>query len=588
MAELPLAAGLLDLRPCKLSPKPPPLPLPARRRTHSTAATAAVPSPRRAVPDLHSSTGKSLLEYPRPPLFSPFRNSYRLADWGVPRAELPDGSIVFHFGHRREALETKPEKASRGPEPAGGAGPDAADSPASFAVAGGEPQPEQSVPARAEEQLAAEALPTIPHSRSGPELEDGGGETGAASAADEEAAPEYPAGSNAGVEAEAGLTSAVARVASESEEIDGDGAVLEAGVRTVGVAVESTVTGSEERSGSDDASTVDGSGGEEATATAGLEESEEVSEGSTAQDSDTDVETESSSSSGDDKGAEFGVPLQIVEQVNNKVDLKKETSVLKSSDRMVPVAQSRLLLSSGAAILPHPSKVATGGEDAYFIACNGWFGVADGVGQWSFEGINAGLYARELMDGCKKFIMENQGAADLRPEQVLSKAADEARSPGSSTVLVAHFDGQVLQASNIGDSGFLVIRNGEVYEKSKPMVYGFNFPLQIEKGDDPLKLVQNYTIDVEEGDVIVTATDGLFDNIYEEEAAAIVSKSLQADLKPTEIAEQLATRAQGVGRSGAGRSPFSDAALAVGYLGFSGGKLDDIAVVVSIVRTSDI
>lgn len=28
----------------------------------------------------------------------------------------------------------------------------------------------------------------------------------------------------------------------------------------------------------------------------------------------------------------------------------------------------------------------TGGEDAYFIACNGWFGVADGVGQWSFEG----------------------------------------------------------------------------------------------------------------------------------------------------------------------------------------------------------
>jgi hypothetical protein len=47
------------------------------------------------------------------------------------------------------------------------------------------------------------------------------------------------------------------------------------------------------------------------------------------------------------------------------------------------------------------------------------------------------------MDGCKKFITENQGAPDLRPEQILSKAADEACSPGSSTVLVAHFDGQV-------------------------------------------------------------------------------------------------------------------------------------------------
>jgi len=28
----------------------------------------------------------------------------------------------------------------------------------------------------------------------------------------------------------------------------------------------------------------------------------------------------------------------------------------------------------------------TGGEDAYFVACKNWFGVADGVGQWSLEG----------------------------------------------------------------------------------------------------------------------------------------------------------------------------------------------------------
>lgn len=43
--------------------------------------------------------------------------------------------------------------------------------------------------------------------------------------------------------------------------------------------------------------------------------------------------------------------------------------------------------------------------------------------------------------------MDNQGAAALKPEQVLSKAAEEARSPGSSTVLVAHFDGQVYSFS---------------------------------------------------------------------------------------------------------------------------------------------
>jgi hypothetical protein len=67
-----------------------------------------------------------------------------------------------------------------------------------------------------------------------------------------------------------------------------------------------------------------------------------------------------------------------------------------------------------------------------------------------YPGINAGLYARELMDGCKKIIMDNEGEAELTPEQVLSKAANEASSPGSSTVLIAHFDGQVCYFMKTG------------------------------------------------------------------------------------------------------------------------------------------
>ncbi|CAD6209973.1 unnamed protein product [Miscanthus lutarioriparius] len=314
----------------------------------------------------------------------------------------------------------------------------------------------------------------------------------------------------------------------------------------------------------------------------------EASDGSTTQDSDTDVETESSVSSIEEQEAGYGAHIPQPDQAICKVSKENNVAGVKSSDRMTSVSESTLVLASGASMLPHPSKVLTGGEDAYFIACDGWFGVADGVGQWSFEGINAGLYARELMDGCKKIVTETQGAAGMRTEDVLAKAADEARCPGSSTVLVAHFDGQVLHASNIGDSGFLVIRNGEVHKKSKPMTYGFNFPLQIEKGDDPLKIVQKYTIDLQEGDVIVTASDGLFDNVYEEEVAGIVSKSLEADIKPTEIADLLVARAKEVGRCGFGRSPFSDSALAAGYLGYSGGKLDDVTVVVSIVRKSEV
>jgi hypothetical protein len=61
-----------------------------------------------------------------------------------------------------------------------------------------------------------------------------------------------------------------------------------------------------------------------------------------------------------------------------------------------------------------------------------------------------------------------------------------------STILtfISTIVSQVLRAVNIGDSGFIVIRDGAVYRKSTPMVYGFNFPLQIERGEDPSKLVQ--------------------------------------------------------------------------------------------------
>ena len=56
-------------------------------------------------------------------------------------------------------------------------------------------------------------------------------------------------------------------------------------------------------------------------------------------------------------------------------------------------------------------------------------------------------------------------------------------------------------------------------------------------------------------------------------------------VKLQEIAEILAMRAQEVGRSASARSPFGDAAQAVGYVGYSGGKLDDVTVIVSLVKT---
>ncbi|KAH0460387.1 hypothetical protein IEQ34_011050 [Dendrobium chrysotoxum] len=274
-----------------------------------------------------------------------------------------------------------------------------------------------------------------------------------------------------------------------------------------------------------------------------------------------------------------------------KIAEMDQYSSIRSRIEVASVPQ--LSLSSGAALFPHPSKVLTGGEDAYFVACKNWFGVADGVGQWSQEvsvhiepGINAGLYARELMDNCEKFLSECNGNSEYTPSLVLIQSASKANSPGSSTVLIGFFDGQALHVANIGDSGFIVIRDAHVFKRSSPMLYGFNFPMQIESGDNPSKYIETYKVGLDEEDVIVTATDGLFDNLYEKEIADIVSKSLQANLKPAVIAQILALRAQEVGGSATSTSPFADAAHAAGYPTFTGGKLDDVTVIVSIVGKS--
>ncbi|KAF2309028.1 hypothetical protein GH714_000177 [Hevea brasiliensis] len=114
-------------------------------------------------------------------------------------------------------------------------------------------------------------------------------------------------------------------------------------------------------------------------------------------------------------------------------------------------------------------------------------------GSFYFAGTNAGLYAQELINNCGKIVVDSKSTLITNPVQVLDKAAMETKSLGSSTALVAYFDGQ-------------------------------------------------------------------------------------------EIAELLAASAQEVGQSSSIRSPFADAAQAAGYVGYTGGKLDDVTVILSLVQ----
>lgn len=83
------------------------------------------------------------------------------------------------------------------------------------------------------------------------------------------------------------------------------------------------------------------------------------------------------------------------------------------------------------------------GEDAYFISPEGQsFGVADGVGGWTKRGIDAGEYARQLMENSKSSIIcQPKGFID--PKEVLTEAHSRTQVPGSSTACVVTIADQV-------------------------------------------------------------------------------------------------------------------------------------------------
>lgn len=247
-----------------------------------------------------------------------------------------------------------------------------------------------------------------------------------------------------------------------------------------------------------------------------------------------------------------------------------------------------IVLLAGSYMIPHPAKVDKGGEDAWFICETGrCMGVADGVGGWAEIGIDPGLYSRELMAHAKVKALETEPGSDM-PQEILEYAHKKTLARGSSTACVLCVDQGVLHASNLGDSGFLVVRQGELAFMSPQQQHEFNFPYQLGSADSMADLpsaAQRFSIEVEIGDIVVAATDGVFDNVYPDEAAAMVSVAKKNGDSPEIAATLLAQFARTRAADPTHLSPFAYGAQQLGYK-FFGGKMDDITVVCAYIENS--
>mmetsp|Transcript_4873 Transcript_4873/g.21000 ORF Transcript_4873/g.21000 Transcript_4873/m.21000 type:complete len:298 (+) Transcript_4873:810-1703(+) len=236
-------------------------------------------------------------------------------------------------------------------------------------------------------------------------------------------------------------------------------------------------------------------------------------------------------------------------------------------------------LDAGYASYPMVGK--TRGEDAFFIEGNS-LGVFDGVNSAVPEGMDAKAFSQFLA------VNTSAGVRDLGIEKInvaLNNAAEVNPEQGASTACVVAMDrlGR-LMGINLGDSGALVARGDKAAYKSPDQSHFFNCPYQLgSASDDTVAMGKNFRFQLEEGDWVILASDGLWDNVYPAEIVRLINETVETNGEdPNSVANTLAQMAIEKSTLEAYTSPFA-AEAKKNNVEHRGGKLDDVTVIASYV-----
>lgn len=189
--------------------------------------------------------------------------------------------------------------------------------------------------------------------------------------------------------------------------------------------------------------------------------------------------------------------------------------------------------------------------------------VADGVGGWSVQDVDSSEFAWTLMNFTaavfqERFINPRPSNNNISlPVEILNDAHNRIINEkkvlvGSSTACVVIIDHckKRLSAVNVGDSGFVILRNGKTYVHSKEHQRGYNFPFQLSPmfHTDSVLSGDNYELKLLENDILLIGTDGLFDNLYDKQILEILDplreKNARKNLSFDEMNNHLSEYAQ--------------------------------------------
>ncbi|KAK0731820.1 phosphatase 2C-like domain-containing protein [Lasiosphaeris hirsuta] len=200
------------------------------------------------------------------------------------------------------------------------------------------------------------------------------------------------------------------------------------------------------------------------------------------------------------------------------------------------------------------------GQDAFFVSRLGTqpgsvaLGVADGVGGWMDSGVDPADFSHAFCDYMAAAAHEYRAPAagtrkaELTARELMQKGYeavchDPAIEAGGSTAVVGLLgeDG-TLEVANLGDSGYIVLRLNGVHAHSEPQTHAFNTPFQLSVVP-PSMLMRAATfggaqlmdqprdaevtrLALRHGDVVVFASDGLWDNLFNQDILRIVSRTM--------------------------------------------------------------
>ncbi|ODV96571.1 hypothetical protein PACTADRAFT_1161 [Pachysolen tannophilus NRRL Y-2460] len=245
------------------------------------------------------------------------------------------------------------------------------------------------------------------------------------------------------------------------------------------------------------------------------------------------------------------------------------------------------------------------GDDA--LLCSRYFlGVADGISSWG-ENKDAGLWARSMLEAMsrnltfyeRKILSQNRSINDEEIEMLLDDSymrtvqlmRDEGLE-GSSTILLCIILDHNLKIVNIGDSKFYMFRDGKIIKTNKEQMKSILCPEQLGTNDKIDELPSSKAIfdseELKENDILVICSDGLSDNLWQDEIELYVNKIIFQEGKTLqELANFLLKKAKNVAFDNYAVCPYVEKINSLPFeirkSYITGGKVDDISVCVAKV-----